>query len=43
MIVNQNKSGSVKLTPVPDYVSSTPTRDLNAMDIDTIKCLSPEE
>jgi hypothetical protein len=42
-IANQNKSGSVKPAPIPDYVSSVPTRDLNAMDIDTIKRLSPEE
>jgi hypothetical protein len=44
VIANRNKSGSVKLTPVPDYVpQNAPTRDPNAMDIDTIKCLSPEE
>jgi hypothetical protein len=43
-IANWNKSGSIKLTPVPDYVpQNAPTRDLNAMDIDTIKHLSPEE
>jgi hypothetical protein len=42
-IANQTKSGSVKPTPVPDYVPNVPTRDLNAMDIDTIKHLSPEE
>jgi hypothetical protein len=42
-IANRNKSGSVKPTPVPDYVPSTPTRDPNAMDVDTIKCLSPEK
>jgi hypothetical protein len=42
-IANQNKSGSLKLTPVPDYVPSAPTRDPNVMDVDTIKCLSPEE
>jgi hypothetical protein len=42
-IANWNKSGSVKPAPIPDYVPSVPTRDLNAMDIDTIKCLSPEE
>jgi hypothetical protein len=43
-IVNWNKSGSIKPTPVPDYVpQNTPTRDLNAMDVDTIKHLSPEE
>jgi hypothetical protein len=42
-IVNRNKSGSVKLTPVPDYIPQAPTRDPNAMDVDTIKRLSPEE
>jgi hypothetical protein len=42
-IVNQNKSGSLKLTPVPDYIPSAPARDLNAMEINTIKHLSPEE
>jgi hypothetical protein len=42
-IANWNKSGSVKPTPVPDYVPQMPTRDPNAMDIDTIKHLSPEE
>jgi hypothetical protein len=42
-IANWNKSGSLKPTPVPDYVPSAPIRDLNVMDIDTIKCLSPEE
>jgi hypothetical protein len=42
-IVNQNKSGSVKPTPVPDYVPNVPTRDPNTMDVDTIKCLSPKE
>jgi hypothetical protein len=42
-IANRNKSGSVKLTPVPDYIPSVPTRDPNVMDIDTIKRLSPEE
>jgi hypothetical protein len=43
VIANRNKSGSIKPTPVPDYVPSMPTRDPNAMDIDTIKRLSPEE
>jgi hypothetical protein len=43
VIANQNKSGSVKPTPVPDYVPNMPTRDPNAMDINTIKRLSPEE
>jgi hypothetical protein len=44
VIANQNKSGSVKPTPVPDYVpQNAPTRDPNAIDIDTIKHLSPEE
>jgi hypothetical protein len=44
VIANMNKSGSFKPTPVPDYTpKNAPTRDLNAMDIDTIKCLSPEE
>jgi hypothetical protein len=44
VIANQNKSGSIKLTPVPDYVpQNIPTRDPNMMDIDTIKRLSPEE
>jgi hypothetical protein len=42
-IANRNKSGSLKPTPVPDYVPSTPARDLNAMDVDTIKHLSPKE
>jgi hypothetical protein len=42
-IANRNKSGSLKPSPVPDYVPQMPTRDLNAMDIDTIKRLSPEE
>jgi hypothetical protein len=42
-IANRNKSGSVKPTPVPDYVPSVPTRDPNTMDIDIIKRLSPEE
>jgi hypothetical protein len=42
-IANQNKSGSVKPAPVPDYVPNMPTRDLNTMDVNTIKCLSPEE
>jgi hypothetical protein len=43
-IANRNKSGSFKLTPVSDYMpKNAPTRDLNAMDINTIKCLSPEE
>jgi hypothetical protein len=38
-IANRNKSGSSKLTPVPDYMpQNAPTRDLNAMDVDTIKC-----
>jgi hypothetical protein len=43
MIANWNKSGSLKLTPVPDYIPSAPARDPNAMDVDTIKRLSPEE
>jgi hypothetical protein len=42
-ITNRNKSGSVKPSPVPDYVPQMPTRDPNAMDVDTIKRLSPEE
>jgi hypothetical protein len=42
-IANQNKSGSVKPAPVPDYVPNVPARDLNVMDVDTIKRLSPEE
>jgi hypothetical protein len=42
-IANWNKSGSLKPTPVPDYVPSAPVRDLNTMDVDTIKHLSPEE
>jgi hypothetical protein len=43
-IANRNKSGRFKLTPVPDYTpKNVPIRNLNAMDIDTIKCLSPEE
>jgi hypothetical protein len=42
-IVNWNKSGSIKPAPVPDYVPNAPTRDPNVMDVDTIKCLSPEE
>jgi hypothetical protein len=44
VIANRNKSGSLKPTPVPDYMpKNAPTRDPNAMDIDTIKHLSPEE
>jgi hypothetical protein len=44
VIANRNKSGSFKLTPVPNYMpQNAPTRDPNVMDIDTIKCLSPEE
>jgi hypothetical protein len=43
VIANRNKSGSFKLTPVPDYMpKNTPTRDPNMMDIKTIKCLSPK-
>jgi hypothetical protein len=42
-IANRNKSGSLKPSPVPDYVPQIPTRDPNAMDVDTIKHLSPEE
>jgi hypothetical protein len=43
-IANRNKSGSLKLTPVPDYIpQNAPTRDPNAMDVDTIKHLFPEE
>jgi hypothetical protein len=43
-IVNWNKSGSLKPTPVPDYVpQNVSTRDPNTMDVDTIKYLSPEE
>jgi hypothetical protein len=43
-IAGRNKSGSFQLTPVPDYTSKiVPTRDLNAMDVDTIKHLLPEE
>jgi hypothetical protein len=43
-IAGRNKSGSSQLTPVPDYTPKTmPTRDLNALDVDTIKCLFPEE
>jgi hypothetical protein len=42
-ITNRNKSGSVKPSPVPDYVPQMLTRDPNVMDVDTIKCLSPEE
>jgi hypothetical protein len=42
-IANRNKSGSIKPSPVPDYVPQMPTRDPNAMDVDTIKRLSPEE
>jgi hypothetical protein len=43
-IAGRNKSGSSQLTPVPDYTPKImPTRDLNTMDVDTIKCLSPEE
>jgi hypothetical protein len=41
-IANRNKSGSVKLSPVPDYIPQMPTRDLNAMDVNTIKRLSQE-
>jgi hypothetical protein len=44
VIAGRNKSGSSQLTPVPDYTPKiTPTRDPNAMDVDTIKCLLPEE
>jgi hypothetical protein len=44
MIANRNKSGSLKLTPVPDYTpQNVLSRDPNAMDVNTIKCLSPEE
>jgi hypothetical protein len=43
-IANRNKSGSVKPTPVPDYVpQNVSTRDPNVMDVNTIKRLSPEE
>jgi hypothetical protein len=43
-IANRNKSGSLKPTPIPDYMpQNTPTRDLNAMDVNTIKRLSPKE
>jgi hypothetical protein len=42
-IANRNKSGSVKPSPVPDYVPQIPTRDPNVMDVDTIKRLSPKE
>jgi hypothetical protein len=43
-IANRNKSGSFKLTPVPNYTpKNAPTRDPNTMDVDTIKCLFPEE
>jgi hypothetical protein len=42
-IANRNKSGSLKPTPVPDYVPSAPARDPNAMDIDTIEHISPKE
>jgi hypothetical protein len=43
VIANRNKSGSVKLAPVPDYIPNVPTRDPNTMDVDTIKHLSPKE
>jgi hypothetical protein len=43
-IAGRNKSGSFQLTPVPDYMpKSAATRDPNAMDVDTIKRLSPKE
>jgi hypothetical protein len=43
-IANRNKSGSVKPTPVPDYIpQNMSTRDPNVMDVNTIKRLSPEE
>jgi hypothetical protein len=43
-IAGRNKSGSFQPTPVPDYMpKSVATRDPNAMDVDTIKRLSPEE
>jgi hypothetical protein len=44
VIANQNKSESIKPTPVPDYVpQNAPTRDPGAVDVDTIKHLSPKE
>jgi hypothetical protein len=43
-IANRNKSGSIKPTPVPDYIpQNMSTRDPNVMDVDTIKHLFPEE
>jgi hypothetical protein len=43
-IANWNKSGSIKPTPVLNYIpQNTPTRDPNTMDVNTIKHLSPKE